>query len=109
MTAPTATAPRPDIRARALRNAAWLPALAGTAVVVVTRILLWSTYYGDPSIYLPFARNLAHGQFFRFDPHGDFSSGIASPLWVAILSVPLWLGAGAVALKALALVLTLAA
>jgi hypothetical protein len=88
---------------------AWLPAVAGFAVVMATGILLWSTYYGDPSIYLPFARNLAHGHFFRFDPHGDFSSGVASPLWVLVLSIPFALGAGAVAAKGLALVLTLVA
>lgn len=92
-----------------MRGRDWLAALPSIAVAVVVGALLWDTFLGDPSIYLPFARNLAHGQFFRFNPHGEFSTGIASPVWTVLLAVPFTLGLGVMSVKVLALVATVAA
>jgi hypothetical protein len=48
---------------------------------------------GDPTIYLVYARNAAAGHPFQFNV-GDFSSGVASPLWSLVLAVPFVLGVG---------------
>lgn len=41
----------------------------------------------DPYIHLQFARNLAHGQGFSFNP-GEPVPGATSPLWVFVLALP---------------------
>jgi hypothetical protein len=66
------------------------------------------TYGGDPSIYLPFARNAAHGDPFSFNPH-QFSSGSTSPLWPLVLAPAYAVGAGAAGAKAIAAAVTIAA
>lgn len=48
--------------------------------------LLFNTYWGDPTIYLVYAKNIANGYFFSFN-QGEFSSGATSPLWAIILSI----------------------
>ena len=48
--------------------------------------VLRNTFWGDPTIYLIYARNIAGGDWFSFNP-GEFSSGSTSPLWAAILSL----------------------
>jgi hypothetical protein len=82
--------------------------LLGIVLILLTGLLLLNTYWGDPSIYLPYARNIARGDFFSYDP-GAFSSGSTSPLWAMILSVPFLLGAGPTGAKILSLLATLAA
>lgn len=83
---------------------AWL----GGVAVAATGLLLWDTYWGDPTIYLAFARNIARGDFFAFNP-GEFSSGSTSPLWACVLALPHAIGLGAAGAKALALVVAVAA
>ncbi len=80
----------------------------GIAVIVVSAAMLWSTWWGDPSIYLPYARNIAAGDFFSYNS-GTFSSGSTSPLWAVLLAIPYALGAGVTGAKILALLVTLAA
>ena len=62
---------------------AWTAAVAaaalGAAVVTVAAYRLFHTFFGDPTIYLIYARNAAHGDVFSFNP-GHFSSGSTSPL-----------------------------
>ncbi len=58
------------------------------------------TYPGFPLddtwIHLQFARNVAEGQGFSFNP-GVSSSGSSAPLWTLVLAVPLALGLGPLA------------
>ena len=61
--------------------------LVGLCLTVIgAGILLIGTFWGDPTIYLVYARNIAQGDFFSFNP-GEFSSGSTSPLWAMILSI----------------------
>ena len=83
--------------------------VAGAAAIVLdVGRLLFHTFYGDPTIYLPFARNVAHGDFFSYNPH-EFSSGSTSPLWPILLSPAYLVGAGAAGAKAIAAALTVIA
>ena len=45
-----------------------------------------NTFWGDPTIYLVYSKNIAKGDFFSFNPQ-TFSSGSTSPLWALILSI----------------------
>lgn len=45
----------------------------------------------DSWIHLQFARNIAEGHGFSFNP-GVASSGSSAPLWTLLLSLPLWAG-----------------
>lgn len=89
--------PRPpgsDGRHRPLVSfAAWLPLLAGIAAIGAGAWMLGDTFHGDPTIYLVYARNFAAGQLFEFN-QGTFSSGVASPLWTVVLSLPFVVGTG---------------
>ncbi|MFH0921218.1 MAG: hypothetical protein V1913_12760, partial [Fibrobacterota bacterium] len=58
-----------------------------TLFVTYCGLLLKDTFYGDPSIYFVFAKNLAAGLGLSYNP-GEFSSGATSPLWVCLLSIP---------------------
>lgn len=66
-------------------------ALAGCAVIAVAGYRLRDTYVGDAAVYLPYARNAAHGHLFQFNV-GEFSSGSTSPLWAVLLGIPYLLG-----------------
>ena len=66
-------------------------ALTGAAAIVVSGYLLRHTFVGDAAVYLPYARNAAHGHPFQFNS-GEFSSGSTSPLWSLLLGVPYLLG-----------------
>src|SRR5438093_2333742 len=55
----------------------------------------------DPYIHFQFARNLAHGAGFSFNP-GEPTPGATSPLWVLLLAGGNWLG---IPLEPLAIVL----
>jgi hypothetical protein len=81
--------------------------LAGV-VLLGMAFLLRGTWYGDPDIYLPYARNFAHGDFFSYNPH-EFSSGSTSPLWPVLLAGSYLIGAGAGGAKVVALIVTLVA
>jgi hypothetical protein len=54
---------------------------------------LRAVWVGDATIYLPYARNAAHGHPFTFNP-GEFSSGSTSPLWTLLLALPYVVDAG---------------
>jgi hypothetical protein len=85
----------------------WNASLAlGIGTIVVAFVLLLGTYWGDPVIYLPYARNNAAGDFFAYNP-GVFSSGATSPLWSLILALPYVVGADAVGARVLSLLLTI--
>lgn len=84
------------------------PVLAGLALVAGAAVVMRRTYGGDPTIYLPYARNLADGRLFQYNP-GEFSSGSTSPLWAVLLSIPYLLGAGFKGAKAFAALWTAAA
>jgi len=70
--------------------------------------VLLRTFYGDPNIYLIYARNIARGDLFAFNP-GEFSSGSTGPLWALVLAVAFLLPKSIVVAKSLSLVVTLAA
>ena len=94
-----------------VRPAAWLdPALMVVAatLVVAIGIVLFGTFWGDPVIYLPYARNIASGDFFSYNP-GEFSSGSTSPLWAVLLSIPYLAGTGHGGAKVFSLLFTLGA
>lgn len=59
-------------------------------VGAISGILLLNTFHGDPTIYLVYARNIAKGNFFSFNP-AQFSSGTTSPIWALILSLSFFL------------------
>jgi hypothetical protein len=80
--------------------------LLATIITALSAILLLKTFYGDPSIYLIYARNMASGDFFSFNP-GQFSSGSTSPLWALILSIGFVLGPGVVLSKWISLLAVL--
>ncbi len=67
------------------RAAVALTLLTAFAFIAWAAFRLRNTFYGDPSIYLPYAQNMANGDFFSFNP-GEFSSGSTSPIWALILS-----------------------
>lgn len=70
--------------------------------------LLFNTYWGDSTIYLIYAKNIANGNFFAFNP-GEFSSGATSPLWAVMLSAGFILGNGIVFSKVIGIIFTLMA
>ena len=90
------------------RSAAWLPLFAGLVAVAGGAWILRDTFVGDPTIYLVYARNAAAGHLFQFNV-GEFSSGVASPLWSLVLAVPFVLGLGVAGAKAWAAVWAIAA
>src|SRR5437764_3650610 len=81
------------------------PLVVGLGLMTAMAVILRRTYGGDAAIYLPYARNLADGHPFSFNP-GQFSSGSTSPLWVVVLSVPYLLGLGYQGAKAFAVLST---
>jgi arabinofuranosyltransferase len=77
-----------------------LPMLLAAALCVTSAIYYSAAQGGaaaggfpldDAWIHLQFARNLAEGHGFSFNP-GVPSSGSTAPLWTVILAVVLWLG-----------------
>jgi hypothetical protein len=74
----------------------------GLVVIAGTAVTLRSTFVGDAAIYLPYARNIADGNLFQFNPGGEFSSGSTSPLWAALLALPYLLGGGIAGAKTFA-------
>ncbi|MDX6672998.1 MAG: hypothetical protein QOH11_416 [Solirubrobacteraceae bacterium] len=103
------TRPHSRIRAAVADLAPWVPAAISCAAIVVVAVLLIHTFWGDPSIYLSYARNFARGDLFRFDPGGQFSSGVASPLWEGLLSVPFVFGGGSTGARVWSLAIALVA
>src|SRR5438094_5707451 len=85
-----------------------LPAAAAIVAVGVAGVFMFETFFGDANIYLPFAQNASHGDFFSFNPH-SFSSGATSPLWTLVLAIPFVLGIGVGGAKLFALLMTIAA
>ncbi len=84
--------------------AAWRPALVILAVLAAAA---WGTAMerrvtspgfplDDTWIHLQFARNVAEGEGFSFNP-GVSSSGSSAPLWTLVLALPLTLGVGPIA------------
>ena len=58
-------------------------------LIIITILISYfflNTFWGDSSIYLVFAKNIANSSFLSFNP-GEFSSGATSPLWAFILSI----------------------
>lgn len=83
-------------------------AVAGTVAIVYTAYALRDKYVGDAAVYLPYARNAAHGHFFQFNV-GEFSSGSTSALWPLFLAVPHLFGPSLGGVKAFAALFTVAA
>lgn len=84
----------------------WLISLAlGGGTIAIAALMLFGTFWGDPVIYLPYARNNAAGDFFAYNP-GVFSSGATSPLWSLILSITYLIGAGVAGAKVIAILFT---
>ncbi len=54
--------------------------------LVATCVSLWPDLQGDTYVHLTFARNLAAGEFFTFNP-GEPSRGSSSPAWTLLLGV----------------------
>lgn len=89
-------------------RALWRASLAlGIGIITIAAVLLFGTFWGDPVIYLPYARNNALGDFFSYNP-GQFSSGATSPLWSLVLAVPYLFGADVVGAKFVAALVTIA-
>lgn len=80
----------------------------GVLAMLAAGLLLFTTFWGDSTIYLPYARSIAAGDFFSYNP-GQFSSGSTSPLWAVLLSVPYLLGADVWGAKLLSLLVCVAA
>jgi arabinofuranosyltransferase len=76
-----------------------------------TRLEFGATFWGFPLddawIHLQFARNIASGQGFSYNP-GIPVAGSTAPLWTVVLAVPAWIGLAPVpSAKALGIVLTI--
>ncbi len=97
--------PKQDRHPNAL---AYFPLVLGSVLILGSGLVLFGSYWGDPTIYLIYARNIAHGDLFSFNPH-QFSSGSTSPLWALLLSIPYLLGTGVAGVKVMALLATLLA
>lgn len=94
----TAVPAPPGRETRLAASTAWLPLAAGLATIAAGAYMLSDTFFGDPTIYLVYARNAAEGHPFAFNP-GTFSSGVASPLWSLVLALPFVVGAGVTGAK----------
>lgn len=77
------------------------------STVIIAYILL-DTFWGDSSIYLVYAKNIAGGNLFSFNL-GEFSSGATSPLWAMILSVGFLFGNGVLLSKIISLIFVILA
>lgn len=73
---------------------------------IICGYLLFSTFWGDSTIYLIYAKNIASTDFFSFNP-GEFSSGATSPLWAIILSIGFILGNGIVFSKIIGIIFSI--
>ncbi|HRT67162.1 MAG TPA: hypothetical protein P5216_00305 [Bacteroidota bacterium] len=78
------------------------------AYVLIAGLILINSYQGDPSIYFIYAKNIAHLDFFSYNP-GEFSSGATSPLWAIILAPPFLFSNATLLVKIYCLLLTLLA
>jgi hypothetical protein len=78
------------------------------ALILAQGCVLLRTFYGDPNIYLIYARNIAHGDLFAFNP-GEFSSGSTGPLWALVLAVAFLLPKSVLVAKSIGLAVALAA
>lgn len=78
------------------------------AYVIISGMILINSYHGDPSIYFIYARNIAHLDFFAYNPE-EFSSGATSPLWAIILSPAFLFPNALMVVKIYCLILTLLA
>ncbi len=78
------------------------------SVLAIGGSKLFHTFYGDSGIYLSYAKNIAHGNFFDFNP-GYFSSGSTSPLWAVLLSPAFWFTNSLFMIKVISLGFTLLA
>ena len=80
---------------RAVRDALVVLAAVAGAALYTAGVEQQRTFTGFPLddawIHLQFARNVAEGHGFSFNP-GVPSSGSTAPLWTLALAVPLWLG-----------------
>lgn len=103
---PSITAER--IVTAVLRTATVASVLAAGLVVLATAVVLRDTFFGDPTIYLVYAKNLANGHPFSYNP-GEFSSGTTSPLWSVLLAIPYLLGFAATGAKVISAAVSLAA
>ena len=88
------------------RNAGYVLLFLALLTATICGVLMWNTFYGDPSIYLTVAHNMASGYLFSFNP-GEFSSGSTSPLWALLLSLGFIAGNGVIIAKLISLTLTL--
>lgn len=77
-------------------------------VMILCSYILLNTFWGDSTIYLIYAKNIANGYFLSFNP-GEFSSGATSPLWAIILSPGFILNNGVTISKIISLFFTLLA
>ena len=70
--------------------------LIPVAIILFGISIFQKTYYApdDTYIYLQYAKNIASGNGFSFNP-GEESYGLTSPLWVLLLSLPAMLGINA--------------
>ena len=110
-TGPDSLAPRltdERVVAATLRVAAVACVSVAVIAVVTTAVAVHGTFFGDPTIFLVYAKNLADGHPFSFNP-GEFSSGTTSPLWGALLAIPYVLGFAATGAKVFSAVATVAA
>jgi hypothetical protein len=55
---------------------------------------VWSASVDDTYIGFQYARNIAHGHFFKYHPEDSYSTGFTCPLWAVFLVVPYLLGVG---------------
>ncbi len=89
----------------------WIDRIGLAVALLLALVLIWPVrgYLTDDTfIHLQYARNLAAGRGFVFNP-GEHVYGSTSPLWVALLADAIWLGFDGVrAAHALGLVATLA-
>ena len=76
--------------------------------ILLAGIVTIAVFDGDPTIYLAYAKNIAHGDFFSFNP-GEFSSGSTSPLWAMVLSLAFLLPSSVTLSKIIGLAVTLLA
>ncbi|HOV92554.1 MAG TPA: hypothetical protein PLC04_05715 [Candidatus Kapabacteria bacterium] len=88
------------------QNIAKLLLIIAFAYIVIAGLILINSYQGDPSIYFIYAKNIAHFDFFSYNP-GEFSSGATSPLWALILAPPFLFSNATLLVKIYCLLLTL--
>src|SRR6476620_3798683 len=73
-------------------SSTWILALVSLVPVILVVLLQHKPVQDDPYIFFRYARNLAHGEGWRFNPGVRDANAVTSPLFVLLLAAATRLG-----------------